>query len=673
MRFLHILFFLYILIPRYLHSQSDSAVVKPIKVYSSTPCKIKRVPYFKSRDVATLTAYLTKNLSTDEDKLCAIYTWVITHIKYNYVKAAIGDYSKNEVNNILKKRRAICQGYSDLINEMCKEAGISSVGVPGYVKTYETDLADSFYVSEHIWNAVYLDGEWKLLDATWDAGYVKVVGKTFWGTVKWIFTLGHLPPYRYKPRFVPAPRYNYFLKSGNYFSADHLASVPYWQLLAPPITIDSFVHDSAHYLHYRKTESTEYDYANEGKRSAFSTLSDEDQIIKIGLDAHKFGYINHFDIGISYTYLLKRKIEDFEPGGDSLTELKKAREAIKFGDSGMIFYDSAGVDFKLQKMQLMRKVRLKKNLAMQVDKQIIRTSKRNKKLLDKKITRIHQIKSETYKALHADLKWSRYTYSEGFEKKKWSRSRNHPDRQKKADTLIGKIHDSITILKQHLFDDWRVPNLTKTFRDSLQHFYINAVYTSQLMGGIIALRIFGQDNLDHFMKLQRDTLLKYNALCKQGLLINNIALSDSMRKLFIEKMHAFHFIHRLYRNQMRAFKNYKGSITADDGITARYTTFKMEYDSFIVYERAFVKGWITALHHLDTGTQVYVRKYLHRIKRRGYYDIYLTKYLSKGQNSHIRNHYNSIRRVLLVNRKIVRRGWIKSNKYYKRITRKKPK
>lgn len=673
MRFLLILFCFYILIPHRAQSQTDSVVVKPKLLYSSTPCKIKRVPYFKSRDVATLTAYLTKNLRTDDEKICAIYTWVITHIKYNYNKAAIGDYSKNNLRSILKKRRAICQGYSDLINAMCKEAGISSVGVPGYVKTYNTDLADSFYVSEHIWNAVYLDGEWKLLDATWDAGYVKVVGKTFWGTVKWIFTLGYLPPYRYKPRFVRVPRYNYFLKSGYYFSADHLASVPYWQLLAPPMTIDSFEHDSADYLHYRKIEFAEYDYANEGKRNAFSTLSDEDQIIKIGMDAHKFGYINHFDIGVSYSYLLKREIEDFEPEGDSLTELKKARAAIKFGDSGMIFYDSAGADFKLQKMQLMRKARLKRNLAMQVDKEIIRTAKRNKKLLDKKITRIHQIKKETNKALHADLKWARYTYSEGFEKKKWAQSRNHPDRQKKADTQIRLAHDSISILKQHMFDDWRVPNLTKTFRDSLQHFYTNAVYTSLFMGGVITLRIFSQDNLDHYMKLQRDTLLKYNALCKQGLLINNITLSDSMRRLFKEKMRAFHVIHRLYRNQMRGFKNYKGAIAADDGITARYAAFKMEYDSFIVYERNFVKGWIMALHHLDTGTQVYVRKYLHRIKRRGYYDIYLTKYLSKGENSQNRHHYNGIRHQLLVNRKIVRRGWIKSNKYYKRITRKKPK
>jgi hypothetical protein len=29
-----------------------------------------------------------------------------------------------------------------------------------------------FYLDEHIWNAVYINNEWKYIDNTWDAGYV---------------------------------------------------------------------------------------------------------------------------------------------------------------------------------------------------------------------------------------------------------------------------------------------------------------------------------------------------------------------------------------------------------------------------------------------------------------------------------------------------------------------
>ena len=76
---------------------------------------------------------------------------------------------------VLRNRVGVCQGYSNLFNELAKLAGLESAVVTGYAKGISYTPGERFSQTNHAWNAVRVDGEWKLLDVTWAAGYGKGV------------------------------------------------------------------------------------------------------------------------------------------------------------------------------------------------------------------------------------------------------------------------------------------------------------------------------------------------------------------------------------------------------------------------------------------------------------------------------------------------------------------
>jgi transglutaminase/protease-like cytokinesis protein 3 len=169
-------------------------------IFAQNKCKTK-VSYFASRNPEKLALKLTSHLNDDAEKVEAIHCWITHHIKYDVKKIGNYDYSRISTETILKKRKAICMGYTDLFNELCKHAGIISTEVPGYTKGLHTDLNDHFYIDEHIWNAVYINNEWKYIDNTWDAGYVINHKRSIWGAFVYFFSGGKYDRFKIKPRF----------------------------------------------------------------------------------------------------------------------------------------------------------------------------------------------------------------------------------------------------------------------------------------------------------------------------------------------------------------------------------------------------------------------------------------------------------------------------------------
>jgi transglutaminase/protease-like cytokinesis protein 3 len=207
----------------------------------------KRVSYFQSLKVKKLTQKLTAHLDTDEEKVAAIHYWITHNIKYDVKKFLSFDYEHVPVTKILRSRKAVCVGYCDLFNEMCKYADIRSVGVSGYTKNINVDYGDSIFLDEHIWNAVFIDNNWKLVDATWNSGYIKYFKRTLRGRLIYFFTRGKQDQLIYKPHFVRYPNTIYYCKSGDCFKTDHLPLNPLWQL-TKPVSASEFVADSTYYL-----------------------------------------------------------------------------------------------------------------------------------------------------------------------------------------------------------------------------------------------------------------------------------------------------------------------------------------------------------------------------------------------------------------------------------------
>ena len=81
-----------------------------------------------------------EGLTTDIEKARAIFDWLAYNIAYDT------SYRTYLPSDVFKKRKAVCQGYSDLFCIMAKEVGLKARTVPGFARTN----------SGHAWNIVTL-------------------------------------------------------------------------------------------------------------------------------------------------------------------------------------------------------------------------------------------------------------------------------------------------------------------------------------------------------------------------------------------------------------------------------------------------------------------------------------------------------------------------------------
>jgi hypothetical protein len=136
---------------------------------------------------------LTNDLSTEHEKFRSIFRWVADNIEYSYSQRS------TEPKYVLKKRAAVCSGYSNLLKELCDISGIECEVINGYAKSFENKDIGKFDKTTHAWNAVKLNNEWYLVDATWAAGYVtgrrftKEFNNFYYLTDPDIFIYRHLP------------------------------------------------------------------------------------------------------------------------------------------------------------------------------------------------------------------------------------------------------------------------------------------------------------------------------------------------------------------------------------------------------------------------------------------------------------------------------------------------
>ncbi|MGZ4053899.1 MAG: transglutaminase domain-containing protein [Bacteroidia bacterium] len=143
----------------------------------------------KYYSIPDLSKVLTVNFKTEEEKVRAIFRWITENIAYDCKAFHTGystacpdkddnlsrkDYYYQYAENILKSKKAVCEGYSFLFYELCKEAGIKCYVVcgltsshPAVVKFFRNLKA---FDTDHAWNKVMVDGKWYFVDATWASG-----------------------------------------------------------------------------------------------------------------------------------------------------------------------------------------------------------------------------------------------------------------------------------------------------------------------------------------------------------------------------------------------------------------------------------------------------------------------------------------------------------------------
>jgi len=186
-RMLRILFLL--MLPSSMFGQISREVIDRVESYPSS-----------YRLYEQLSEQVMSDFESDYDRAAAIYTWMAKNIRYDAkaffsgrVQRSAKYTYRNEAEKrqkeqalrdelaetTLKKKKAVCQGYSELYRLLCQACGISCEVISGYSRTGINDIGKTHAGADHAWNAIRLNGEWLFVDATWGAGHVDYQKKQF--------------------------------------------------------------------------------------------------------------------------------------------------------------------------------------------------------------------------------------------------------------------------------------------------------------------------------------------------------------------------------------------------------------------------------------------------------------------------------------------------------------
>ncbi|WP_439132451.1 transglutaminase domain-containing protein [Polaribacter sp.] len=166
-----------------------------------------------------LTFDLTKDLTTDVEKLRAIYIWICNNVANDFGLYALNErkrkrfvedslklqnwnskFKKKLFKKLLKKKRTICTGYAYLLKEMCATVGIESKMVNGFGRTASVNF-NTLTMPNHTWNVIKINNKWYLCDPTWATGisfpeegrFKFIYNDGYFLTEPSVFFLNHFP------------------------------------------------------------------------------------------------------------------------------------------------------------------------------------------------------------------------------------------------------------------------------------------------------------------------------------------------------------------------------------------------------------------------------------------------------------------------------------------------
>jgi transglutaminase-like putative cysteine protease len=108
--------------------------------------------------IESLALELSAGLETTHDKVKAFHDHVVRTKFYDYDSLKPNSRKKQDAVSTLINDSTVCEGYTSLLNALCRSAGIPA-------KCFAGQMSSGGW---HAWSAIHDGCEWKLADATWD-------------------------------------------------------------------------------------------------------------------------------------------------------------------------------------------------------------------------------------------------------------------------------------------------------------------------------------------------------------------------------------------------------------------------------------------------------------------------------------------------------------------------
>lgn len=172
---------------------------------------VARIPDTAEVSIEALAAHLAQVGRDPFHRVKLVHDYVADRVVYDVEAYTTKQYRPQDAQAVFKSRLAVCAGFAKLFEAIAKAMGLEVATIVGVAK------ASGATPEPHGWNAVRINGTWRLLDVTWDSGAIE----------------NGVYQKRYDTSYLLAP--------AEAFVASHLPDEEGWQLLPRPLTTAQFL------------------------------------------------------------------------------------------------------------------------------------------------------------------------------------------------------------------------------------------------------------------------------------------------------------------------------------------------------------------------------------------------------------------------------------------------
>ncbi|KAK3098833.1 hypothetical protein FSP39_023516 [Pinctada imbricata] len=196
-----------------------------------------------AEDFSQLLEYLCHGLETDLAKVRAIFYWII-HQKIPLLLKQRDIPPPDTPIGYLYHMRQRKGTYSQLFSSMCRQSNVPCAVIHGLAKGIRYNVGDKMCskLHKHSWNAVYVDGNWRLVNPHWAAMSADGYKSGHWTIVDCPENHVDNDGDGASRSYIIRPMVNdfYFLTDPDKFITKCFPNNPKWQLLAKPLTKQQF-------------------------------------------------------------------------------------------------------------------------------------------------------------------------------------------------------------------------------------------------------------------------------------------------------------------------------------------------------------------------------------------------------------------------------------------------
>jgi hypothetical protein len=175
---------------------------------------VANMPASVEISIESVAQYIASQEKDPMLRVKALHDYVADRIAYDAPNYFAGNYPPQDAETVFQRRVAVCAGYAKLLEALGQAIGEEIVYVTGDSRNSTSDLEGQ----SHAWNAAKINGQWYLIDPTWDSGSVDRASG---------FKKGYKTDYLFPPPEV--------------MGISHFPKDEAWQLRSQPITRGEFL------------------------------------------------------------------------------------------------------------------------------------------------------------------------------------------------------------------------------------------------------------------------------------------------------------------------------------------------------------------------------------------------------------------------------------------------